>query len=170
MAGTALPGGASLSDWGCQSAGQIQGDVPFCFGPEIVSCGLEVIRQTVLPGRSFFPTAATCSHSVEWRSATPASALGPPGWFSQYPKMQLTCTAALPLSPQVPRRGELVWVPAEYQPIEGNILKQLILVLVEGNAMEVTIYSAWATVFPPSFDFHSGVYDLLMSLWANSLK
>lgn len=59
--------------------GQMQGDVPFCFGPETVSRGLEVIRQTILPGRRFFPAAAVCSHSVEWRSATPASALGPPG-------------------------------------------------------------------------------------------
>lgn len=41
-----------------------------------------------------------------------------------------------------PQEGEMVWIPAEYQPIEGNILKQLILFLVEGNAMEVTIYSA----------------------------
>lgn len=39
--------------------GQMQGDVPFCSGPETVSRGLEVIRQTILPGRRFFPAAAT---------------------------------------------------------------------------------------------------------------
>lgn len=144
--------------------------------PSVLAClGVLILKNSsgaVLPGGG---SSHCCHVQLPWSGAqrvTPASALG--SWVLQddfpcIPKVRLTCSVA-----------RLARIKS---PGDGTRLGSCSIAAHRGEYFE-TAHSLFrlrecsgsyylfclSNCFFPSFDFHSGAYDLLMSLWANSLK